>query len=146
MEYQIEKAIIDDKEKLIEYKLRNIFDYAKDLPSEEVKKINDYVKNNIPKHIDEYKVIKINSMIAGCVLVTNHLDGVLLDEIFIEEEYRNRKIGTGIIKNILHDNDIVYLWVYKDNINAIRLYKKLGFNIENDTDTRYFMKYFKIER
>lgn len=44
---------------------------------------------------------------------------------------------------ILKKNNIVYLWVYKDNINAIRLYKKAGFNIIEETNTRYYMRYSK---
>lgn len=35
----------------------------------------------------------------------------------------------------------IYLWVYKQNKKAIKLYKRLGFKIINETDTRYFMKH-----
>ena len=61
---------------------------------------------------------------VGCLLVTKKDDGVILDEIYLEEEYRNKGIGTEIIKNILKNNFIVYLWVYKKNIKVISLYKK----------------------
>ena len=54
---------------------------------------------------------------VGCLLVTKKDDGVILDEIYLEEEYRNKGIGTEIIKNILKNNFIVYLWVYKKNKN-----------------------------
>ena len=67
----------------------------------------------------------------------------MLDEIYIEKDYRNKKIGTNIIKDILKNNDTVYLWVYKDNIKAIKLYKKLGFLIKEETDSRYYMEYIK---
>ena len=78
-------------------------------------------------------------------MVIDYLDGVLLDEIFIEEEYRNNKIGTQIISNVLSNYSIVYLWVYKSNSKAIKLYEKLGFNIIKSTETRYFMKYSKLQ-
>ena len=51
-----------------------------------------------------------------------------------------KTLGFPAIKNILKNN-IVYLWVYKKNTKAIKLYKKLGFNIIEETDTRYYMKY-----
>ena len=35
------------------------------------------------------------------------------------------------------------LLLYKDNIKAIKLYNKLGFNIKEKTVTRYFMVYLK---
>ena len=57
----------------------------------------------------------------------------ILDEIYLEEEYRNKGIGTDIIENILKINTIVYLWVYKKNIKAISLYKKMKFKIINET-------------
>ena len=145
MIYQLENATIDDSNLLIKYKLNNIFEYAKNLDQEEITKINNYVNSKIPKQINNYKIIKANNKIIGCLLVEQHLDGVILDEIFIEEEYRNNGIGTKIINNVLSNYSIVYLWVYKDNINAIKLYDKLGFLVMENTETRYFMKYSKIE-
>lgn len=67
----------------------------------------------------------------------------MLDEIYIEKDYRNKKIGTNIIKDILKNNDTVYLWVYKDNKKAISLYKRMGFNICKSTDIRYYMGFKK---
>ena len=129
MNYKLMKANIDDVSILIDYKLKNIFDYAENLSLEEI------------KQIDDYKVICINDIKIGCLLVVNKDDGVLLDEIYLEEKYRNKGIGTSIIKKILSSYNIVYLWVYKLNTRAISLYKKLGFKIIDETETRYYMKY-----
>jgi len=145
MIYQLENATFENLNLLIEYKLHNILEYATDLSQEEVTKIHNYVNSHIPKQISNYKIIKLDTKIIGCLLVEKHLDGVILDEIFIEEEYRNKGIGTNIIHDILTNHSIVYLWVYKRNINAIKLYEKLGFHIIENTETRYFMKYSKIE-
>ncbi len=141
MNYKLMKANIDDVSILIDYKLKNIFDYAENLSLEEIKQINNYVKSNVPKEIDDYRVICINDKKIGCLLVVNKDDGVLLDEIYLEEKYRNKGIGTSIIKKILSSYNIVYLWVYKLNTRAISLYKKLGFKIIDETETRYYMKY-----
>lgn len=32
-------------------------------------------------------------------------------------------------------------WVYKENIKAISLYKRFGFNVKEETDTKYYMMY-----
>ena len=141
MNYKLMKANIDDVSILIDYKLKNIFDYAESLSLEEIKQINNYVKSNVPKEIDDYRVICINDKKIGCLLVVNKDDGVLLDEIYLEEKYRNKGIGTSIIKKILSNYNIVYLWVYKLNTRALSLYKKLGFKIIDETETRYYMKY-----
>ena len=143
MNYNLIKSSNNDIEKLIEYKKQTIFEYAGKLSEDEIRKINDYISNNIPNVIDDYWNIVINENIVGCLLLTDKSNGMLLDEIYLEKEYRNKGIGTDIIKQVLLNNNIVYLWVYKLNDKAISLYKRLGFSIIEETETRYYMKYEK---
>ena len=143
MKYELIRSSDKDIDRLIEYKKKTIFEYANNLSNEEIDKINNYVNNEVPRLINDYCNIVVDNKIIGCLLVTNKDDGKLLDELYIEEEYRNKGIGTNIIKDILNNNDIVYLWVYKDNERAISLYKKLGFIIFEETESRYHMKYTK---
>ena len=119
----------------------NIFNYDHHLPEDEKIKIKRYVDKHIPQEIEQYKIILCNKKRVGCLLVIQHEDGVILDEIYLEEEYRNKGIGKDIIRKILDNNDIVYLRVYKENTRAIKLYKQLGFIINIETETRYYMKY-----
>ncbi|MBR4618949.1 MAG: GNAT family N-acetyltransferase [Bacilli bacterium] len=143
MNYKLIKSSDDDIEKLIDYKKKTIFEYAKDLPINEINKINNYVKNNVPKLLNNYFNIVVDDKVVGCLLLTDRDDGVLLDEIYLEEEYRNKGIGTDIIKNVINNNDIIFLWVYKENLKAVSLYKKLGFVVLDETESRYYMKYSK---
>lgn len=143
MNYKLENSNIKDIDKLIEYKKKTILEYANNLSKEELNKINNYINETVPNNIKDYKNIIINNNIVGCILLTNKDDGKLLDELYLEEDYRNKGIGTSIIKNIINTNNIVYLWVYKDNTKAISLYKKLNFKVIEETDTRYYMKYTK---
>ena len=145
--YKLENASIKDIERIKKYKLNTIFDYAKDLDKNEIERINNYVNETIPKQIDEYKNIVLNNIIVGSFLITKNENGLLLDEIFIEEQYRNKGIGTSIIKDVVSkSNNNVYLWVYKDNIKAVNLYNKLGFNIKEETDSRYYMEYKVVDK
>lgn len=143
MEYKLLKSSSNDINRLIEYKKRTIYEYAKDLSAEEINKINRYITSEVPKLIDVYCNIMVDNKIIGCLLLTNKDDGKLLDEIYLEKVYRNKGIGTEIIRDILSNNDIVYLWVYKKNDKAISLYRKLGFNVIEETESRYYMKYNK---
>ncbi len=143
MEYKLLRSSNKDINRLIEYKKRTIYEYAKDLSNEEIDKINKYVTSEVPRLINDYCNIIVDNKIVGCVLLTNKDDGKLLDEIYLEEDYRDKGIGTKIIKNILNNNDIVYLWVYKENEKAISLYKKLEFYAIEETESRYYMKYSK---
>lgn len=141
MDYNLFQADKKDVDILIKNKLNNIFEYAIDLSYEEIEKINNYVKNKIPKQLSNYKIIVKDNEIIGCVLVEKYKDGYLLDEIYIEKEFRNIGIGSDVMRNILKDKEIVYLWVYKNNVMALKLYLKFGFCIEQETETRYFMKW-----
>ena len=143
MEYKLVKSTKEDLDKIIEYKKQTIFDFADNLSQDEIDKINNYVETTVPELIEDYYKILVNGKIIGCILITDKDDGKLLDEIYLEEEYRNQGIGTGIIASILNKNKIVYLWVYKANTNAIKLYERLGFKVIEETDTRYYMKYNK---
>lgn len=143
MKYNLINAISNDIYYIKKSKLYNIFIYADDLQKDEVMRINNYVDEHIPVEITDYKIIMCNKNKVGCLLVAKKDDGVILDEIYLEEEYRNKGIGTDIIKNILKINPIVNLWVYKKNIKAISLYKKMKFKIINKTENRYYMKYSK---
>ena len=136
IEYSLKQATKKDIELLIKYKLSTILDYAKDLSKNELTKIKNYVSNNVPKEINDYKLVVVNDNVVGSILVSNYEYGILLDEIYLEENYRNLGIGSDLI-----NNKIVYLWVYKDNIKALNLYKKLGFHILEETETRYKMFY-----
>ena len=143
MNYKLIMSSNDDIEKLIKYKKKTIYEYAKNLSDNEINKINNYVKNNVLKLINNYFNIVVDDKIVGCLLLIDRDDGILLDEIFLEEEYRNNGIGTDIIKNVISNNAIIYLWVYKENLKAVALYKKLGFNVIEETESRYYMKYSK---
>lgn len=143
MNYELIKSTDKDIVRLIEYKKKTIFDYAHDLTDDEVNSINDYVINEVPRLLNDYYNIVIDNKVIGCLLLTDNDDGKLLDEIYLEEEYRNKGIGTSIIKSVVMSNDIIYLWVYKKNERAISLYKRLGFIVINETESRFYMRYAK---
>ena len=82
---------------------------------EAMEKIENYIEKNIPKQLKEYKIIKKNEEKIGCVLKVKKDDGILLEEIYLEEPYRNKGIGSHIIKNIVKEKQNIYLWVYKEN-------------------------------
>lgn len=142
--FKIENAGINDLERIKYYKLKTIVEYAKKLSEEEMSKIDNYICESVPTSIKKYKNIICNKKIIGSFLFRKIDEGLLLDEIYIEKEYRNKGIGSSIIENYtINCNENIYLWVYKNNINAFNLYKKLGFKIIEETDARYYMEYIK---
>lgn len=141
--YKLVKASKKDIPRLIKYKKDIIYMYSKDLVEDERNKIDEYVITSANEMFEDYYNIIIDDKIIGSILLKDMLQGKLIDEIYIEKEFRNNGIGTDIIRKMLEKNRNIYLWVYKENKKAISLYKRLGFIIVDETDSRYYMKYDK---
>lgn len=141
--YKLVKASKKDIPRLIKYKKDIIYMYSKDLVEDERNKIDEYVITSANEMFEDYYNIIIDDKIIGSILLKDMLQGKLIDEIYIEKEFRNNGIGTDIIRKMLEKNRNIYLWVYKENKKAISLYNRLGFIIVDETDSRYYMKYDK---
>ena len=139
--YTLKIANIKDISLLETWKLQTVLDYAGKLSIEEQEKIRNYVHNEVLEYLHFFELIEVSSSIVGCVLVRPYQDGYLLDEIYLEKEYRNLGIGSSILKDKTMQFSPLYLWVYKDNKKAISLYKRIGFFVKEETATRYFMKF-----
>ena len=140
MNYKLISSTIKDIDRLVHYKKKTIFEYAQNLSNEEIDRINSYVEKHVPLELKNYQNIVVDGAVVGCVLLVQKEDDMLLDEIYLEEKFRGAGIGTDIIKNVVKDNNVVNLWVYKQNERAISLYKKLGFVVVDETEQRYYMR------
>ncbi len=143
IEYNLVNATEKDVNFLKDVKITTIFDYAKNISSEERVRILNYIDKCINENLKNYKIIKNNNKNCGVFGVRDYEDGILLDEIYLLPKYRNMGIGSDIIKNELEKHKKVYLFVYKDNIRAVNLYKKLGFDVFEDKNERFLMLYKK---
>ena len=141
--YKLVKASKKDIPRLIQYKKDIIYMYSKDLAEDERNKIDEYVITSVNEMFKDYYNIIIDDKIIGSILLKDMPQGKLIDEIYIEKEFRNNGIGTDIIRKMLGNNRNIYLWVYKENSKAVLLYKRLGFIIVDETESRYYMKYDK---
>lgn len=139
--YILVKASKKDIPRLIQYKKDIIYMYSKDLVEDERKRIDEYVINSVNETLKDYFNIIVDDKVIGSVIIINLRRGKLLDEIYLEKEFRNNGVGTDIIRKIIENNKSVYLWVYKENIKAVSLYKRLGFKIIDETESRYYMEY-----
>ena len=141
--YILVRAAKKDIPRLIKYKKDIIHMYNKDLSEDEKNKINEYVTNSVSEMFKDYYNIIIDDKIIGSVCIKDLENAKLLDEIYLEKEFRNNGIGTDIIMKLLKEsnNKNIYLWVYKENSKAVSLYKRLGFKIIDETESRYYMEY-----
>ena len=71
-----------------------------------------------------------------------------IGEIYIVKEYRNKGIGTALLKDEISKHDKIKLQVAQSNHGAMKLYKSLGFEItdKNDENKLYVMTLDKKEK
>ena len=145
LEYKLVRAKEKDSDILNSIKLVTMIDDEMDkaLSYTEKEKIKKSVAKNIELNCEEYRLIHVGNKIAGAYLVLPYEDGVILDEIYLFPEYRNQGIGTSIITRIIKAEENLYLWVYKNNIKALRLFERLGF-IALSSGRTMIMKYDKV--
>ncbi|MBQ3869642.1 MAG: GNAT family N-acetyltransferase [Clostridia bacterium] len=125
-----------------------IFAFASDLvdkfedPSLDTDKIKEWLRNKIEKKIGEYKVILIKNKKAGYFRFAAEEGKYELDDLYILPEYRGQGIGSRVMEYCLEKADKpVFLYVFKNNLPAVRLYEKYGFReIESVTSTRMIMQ------
>lgn len=141
MNYKLIKAKHEDIDELIRYKEESILPYIDPSNTNEINKIKKYIKENIPKQLNNYQIIMLDKEKIGAIFILKREQDILIDELYIKDKYRNQGIGTHILKDILLNNKIVYLYVHKSNKRAMSLYKKLNFMIDNEDESRYYMKY-----
>lgn len=93
----------------------------------------------------EYSVIMIEGTPAGRLYLDRREKEIGLMEITLLPEYRNRKIGTGLIEEVLREaataGKPVVLYVEKWNPEARRLYLRLGFEDDENLETHWKMRW-----
>jgi len=106
------------------------------------KNINFKIKTRKLKIINGLsKIIKRDRETIGSFFTRPYENGVLIDELYLEEKWRNKGIGTQLIKSVISKNEDVYLFVYAKNEKAILLYKRLGFKVVKEQGEKFLMKY-----
>lgn len=147
--YQIKNAENSNVDLLLDMKLDIIFNSKEilDLDKNEMEKIVNYSEEEIRENLSDYKLVVKDEAIIGTFAIVDYNDGKLIDTIYLNTNYRNQGIGSKIINKIIETNyEPIYLWVYKSNERAINLYKRFGFKVEEETETRFFMKNENIKK
>ena len=91
----------------------------------------------------ELSVIEMDGKPAGRFYTQRSESEIRIIEIALLPEYRNQGIGSGLVKRILNDGDLLHLPVaiHVEKFNpAFKLYERLGFRVEEDLGVYLFMK------
>ena len=134
------RADISDADEIYRLCIENV-DAYEDVASFDYDKVKDWIKRKINKYISEYIRIYKDKTVCGYYRVCRDGNEYELDDFYLLEDFRGQGIGTYALNHILNENKAgFFLYVFKRNIPAIRLYEKFGFTVREDLGTRYIME------
>ena len=137
---EFKKAQAEDAEAIFRLCKENIDKYE-DTDSIPYGEVIAWVRRKINKFITEYTRIYRDGALCGYYRF--HPDGnkYELDDFYLFEKFRGQGTGSAVLEKCLNEADKpVYLYVFKQNEGAVRLYKKFGFEVREDLGTRYVME------
>lgn len=140
-DYHLIKATKKDLKQINQYRLETIITESSPNEKEQNRMIK-YIQKTLKEHIlDYYMIIVDNKKIGTVGYYEIEANTIFIEELFIEKSYRHQQIGTSILQKIKkqYKNQILMLWVYKNNSVAISLYKHLGFKQKEETQERIKM-------
>ncbi len=140
---KLRPANSDDYNFLYELKKKTLKNYISKTWGWDEEWQKDYFSKNFKPEL--IKIITILGKDIGCISILEEGEQYFLSLIEILPKYQNQGIGTKLIKEILSkaekNNKLVYLRVLKTDNKAQNLYKRLGFLIEEQTETHIKMIY-----
>ena len=105
-------------------------------------KVLAWVQKKLEDSVGEYTAVYVNGQKAGFYHFFRNEEGLFeLDDLYIFPEFQNRGIGTQIIGQCCaRVREPVMLYVFIRNSGAVRLYRRLGFQVTQTIHgSRYIM-------
>ena len=129
IDYKVVSAKQKDIDLLTSIKMVTMLDdeLDKKLSFDEKEKIKNNIVLNIEQNYKNYKIIYVEKEIAGAYAIVNYEDGKMIDEIYLFDEYRNNGIGSDIVNNLVVNCRYLYVWLNKNNVDAVRFFERLNF-------------------
>ena len=142
----LRNATKDDIDNMFKWEMESI-----DKDNRNDPKIIKCIEKDVQDSIKITKMIMYKDETIG-MFTTDRLepgsDYWYIGEIYIVKEYRNKGIGTALLKDEISKHDKIKLQVAQSNHGAMKLYKSLGFEItdRNDEGKLYIMTLDKKEK
>ncbi len=135
------KATHSDAESIF-MQCKSLIDSYEDISSIDYHKVLQWVENKIQNNINNYTAITLAGKTVGYYCLEKQGDKWELDDFYILPAYRNRGIGSAVLKNICtNTGGCIFLYVFRKNIRAISLYIRFGFvTVKTVSETRQIME------
>ena len=122
---------------------KDLIDCYEDCAMIEYDSVLTWIKNKIRDNIHAYICIYFKGVKVGYYHLISHENATELDDFFIYPEFRSKGIGTYVLEKCMRESKCpIFLYVFRQNIGAIRLYERMGFRLSEAVgSTRLIMRY-----
>lgn len=119
-----------------------LIDTYEDIASIAYEKGLAWVRRKITDNIGEYTRVCMAGETVGYYRLHEEAGETELDDLYILPKYRGRGIGTVVLQKCLAEvKTPVFLYVFKENLGAIRLYTRMGFvHVQDVGQTRMILR------
>ncbi len=114
-------------------KMQQLVYAYEDVSTIDVGYVMQWMHKKVCTHKDWYRKIVHQHHIVGYYAVNNNE----LEDFYILDDYQDKGIGAQVMDEYIEAN---VLCVFKKNLRAIAFYKRFGFEIAEEMNTRYIMK------
>ena len=121
---------------------RELIDRYENVREIQYDKVLAWVRRKIEQNLAEYSRIIADGITVGYYRLHPAEGKTELDDFYVLPEYRGRGIGTQVLQTcIAQTQSPIFLYVFTENTDAIRLYERMGFRITKSAgSTRYIME------
>lgn len=142
MEFSLED-INDEKELIYLMKKESVRPYVEKIWGwDEDYQIKDFNESYVASN---FKLIQKENNIIGFTEINEFENYINITEIHLKPNYQGRGVGSKIIRKIVDQannlSKTVIIGCFKENKGAIKLYKRIGFEVYRETDTHVIFKH-----
>lgn len=143
-EIKLKEANINDVDLILDMKLDIILNSPNivNLNKNELERKVLEAEEQIRENLQEYKMISVEDINIGFISIINLDNEIVIDNIYIINEFRNNGVGTYILKEIIRTNfKPIFIDIDKNYSNLINICQNIGFVLEEETENKLYMKY-----
>ena len=121
---------------------KELIDRYEDTASIDYDRVMIWVEQNIRRQLPCFRRVIADGELAGYFCLAPSGEKWELDSLFVLKPFRNQGIGTKLLEYARKESkNQLFFYVFKNNVDAIRLYERMGFRITKEIhNTRYIME------